>query len=89
MIRGNTSDFMCHPVGKDSISDPHMGPPTTPGPRPPTTWIRRWARTVSRDLYWEKRVYIGLTSYVYLKVLRQYFAAVQNLFHDVYHRLMT
>jgi len=28
------------------------------------------ARTVSRELYWEKRVYNGLTSYVYLGVLR-------------------
>jgi len=31
------------------------------------------ARTVSRELYWEKSVYIGLTSYGYLRVLRQYF----------------
>jgi len=37
------------------------------------------ARTVSRELYWEKRVYIALTSYGYLRVLRQYFASVQNL----------
>jgi len=37
------------------------------------------ARTVSRELYREKRVNIGLTSYGYLSVLRQYFAAVQNL----------
>ena len=37
------------------------------------------ARTVSRELYLEKRVYIGLTSYGQLRVLRQYFAPVQNL----------
>jgi len=37
------------------------------------------ARTVSRELYWEKRVFIGLTSYGQLRVSRQYFAAVQNL----------
>ena len=36
-------------------------------------------RTVSREFYWEKkRVYIGLTSLGNLRVLRQYFAAVQN-----------
>jgi len=35
MISGNTSDFIGHPLPKDSISDPHMGPPTTPGPRDP------------------------------------------------------
>jgi len=37
MIRGNTSDFIGHPLPKDPISDPHMGPPTThgaPGPPP-------------------------------------------------------
>ena len=34
---------------------------------------------MSRELYWENRVYIGLTSYGSLKVLRQYFASVQNL----------
>jgi len=34
MIRGNTSDFIGHPLPKDSISDPQMGPPTTPGPPP-------------------------------------------------------
>jgi len=28
MIRGNTSDFIGYPLPKDSISDPHMGPPT-------------------------------------------------------------
>ena len=32
MIRENTSDFIGYPLPKDSISDPHMGPPTTPGP---------------------------------------------------------
>jgi len=32
MIRGNTSDFIGHPLPKDYISDLHMGPPTTPGP---------------------------------------------------------
>jgi len=37
------------------------------------------ARTVSRQLYWEKRVNIRLNSYGWLRVLRQYFAAVQNL----------
>jgi len=38
------------------------------------------ARTLSREFYWEKRVYMGLTSYGYLRrVLRQYFASVQNL----------
>jgi len=36
-------------------------------------------RTVSRELYWKKRVCIGLTSYGLLGVLRQYSAAVQNL----------
>jgi len=35
MIRGNTSDFIGHPLPKNSISDPHMGPPTTLGPRIP------------------------------------------------------
>jgi len=35
MIRGNTSDLIGHPLPKDYISDPHMGPPTTPGPRAP------------------------------------------------------
>ena len=35
MIRGSSSDFIGHPLPKDSISDPHMGPPTTPGPRAP------------------------------------------------------
>jgi len=39
----------------------------------------RSARTVSRELYWEKRVYIGLTSYGYPRVLRQYFASEENL----------
>jgi len=29
------SDFIGQPLPKDSISDPHMGPPTTPGPRAP------------------------------------------------------
>jgi len=33
------------------------------------------ARTVSGEFYLEKRVYIGLTSYGQLRVLRQYFAA--------------
>jgi len=37
------------------------------------------ARTVSCELHWEIRVYIGLTSYGLLRVLRQCFAAVQNL----------
>ena len=37
------------------------------------------ARTVSLELYWENRVYIGLTSYGELRVLRQYFASVQKL----------
>ena len=36
------------------------------------------ARTVSREFYVAKRVYIGLTSYGLLRALRQYFA-VQNL----------
>jgi len=31
------------------------------------------ARTVSREFYLEIRVYIRLTSYGYLRVLRQYF----------------
>jgi len=31
------------------------------------------------ELRWEKRIYIGRTSYGQLRVLRQYFAAVQNL----------
>jgi len=35
MISGNTSDFIGHPLFKDSLSDPHMRPPTTPGPRAP------------------------------------------------------
>jgi len=35
MIRGNTSNFIGHPLPKDSISDPQMGPPTMPGPRAP------------------------------------------------------
>jgi len=38
------------------------------------------ARTVSCEPYLENRVYIALTSYGYLRVLRQYFAAMQNLF---------
>jgi len=37
------------------------------------------ARTVSLDFYLEKRVYVGLTSYGKLRMLRQYFA-VQSLF---------
>jgi len=41
--------------------------------------LARSARTVSRELYCEKRVYIGLTSYGYPRVLRQYFASVENL----------
>jgi len=36
------------------------------------------AGTVSREFYLVKRVYIGLTSYGYLRVLRKYFV-VQNL----------
>jgi len=39
MNRRNTSDFIGHPLPKDS--DPHMGPPTTPGA--PTSEIRRWS----------------------------------------------
>jgi len=35
MIRGNTSDFIGHPLPKGSISDPDMGPPTTPEARAP------------------------------------------------------
>jgi len=35
MICGNTSDFIGHLLPKDSISDPYMGPLTTPGPRAP------------------------------------------------------
>ena len=35
MIHGNTGDFIGRPLPKDSLSDPHMGPPTTPGPRAP------------------------------------------------------
>ena len=35
MVRGNASGFIGHPLHKDSVSDPHMGPPTTPGPRAP------------------------------------------------------
>jgi len=35
MIRGNTSNFIGHHLPEDSISDPHMGPPTTPGSRAP------------------------------------------------------
>jgi len=35
MIRGNTSDFIGHRLPKDFISDLHMGPPATPGPRVP------------------------------------------------------
>jgi len=35
MIHGNTSDFIGHPLSKDFISDPHTGPPTTPGPAAP------------------------------------------------------
>jgi len=31
--------------------------------------LGKWARTVSRELYWDKRVHIGLTSYDLLKVL--------------------
>jgi len=31
MIRGNTSDFIDHPLPKHFVS--HMGPPTTPGPQ--------------------------------------------------------
>jgi len=41
--------------------------------------LAKSARTVSRELYLEKRVYIGLTSYGQLRVLRKYFVAVQNL----------
>jgi len=37
------------------------------------------AITISCELYWEKCVYIGITSYGYLSVLRQYFATMQNL----------
>jgi len=44
------------------------------------------ARTVSHELYWKKCVYIGLTLYGYLKVLQQYFVAVQSLFHAVYYQ---
>jgi len=36
MIAGNTSDYIGHPLPKDSVLDPHMGPPTTPGSRSPT-----------------------------------------------------
>jgi len=32
-IRGNAIDFICHPLPKNSISDPLLDPPTTPGPR--------------------------------------------------------
>jgi len=46
MIRGSSSDFIGHPLPKDSISDPHMGPPTTPGPGPPTIKIRRCTRVL-------------------------------------------
>jgi len=42
MTCGNTSDFIGHPLPKDYISDPHMEPPTTPGPRAPTIQSRRW-----------------------------------------------
>ena len=35
MISVNTGDFIGHPLPKDSLSHPHMGPPTTPGPRAP------------------------------------------------------
>jgi len=35
MIHGNTSDIIGHPLPEDSISNPHMGPPTMPGPRAP------------------------------------------------------
>ena len=37
------------------------------------------ARTISCELYWEKCVYIGITSCGYLSVLRQYFATMQIL----------
>jgi len=36
------------------------------------------AGTVSCEFYMENRVYVGLTSYGYLRVLRKYFV-VQNL----------
>jgi len=35
-------------------------------------------KTVSREFYVETRVYIGFTSYDYLRVLQKYFA-VQNM----------
>jgi len=35
MIRGNTSDFIGDIQPKDSISNPHMGPPPSLGPGPP------------------------------------------------------
>jgi len=36
------------------------------------------ARTFSHEIYLDERIYIGLTSYAALRVLRKYFA-VQNL----------
>jgi len=44
------------------------------------------ARIVSRELYWEKRVHIGLTLYGWLRVLRQYLLLCKTCLHAVNHR---
>jgi len=43
------------------------------------------AKTASREFYLEKRVYIGLTSYGQLRVLRKHFV-VQTCQHAVHHQ---
>jgi len=49
MIRGNTSDFIDHPICKDSVSE--HGPPTTPGPQAPTILIWRWEILEQKELF--------------------------------------